>query len=223
MIEKVNDNIEQKNLSNIEEYNTIEKENENYNEIRTFRPLKDTKDINIDNNINDNSQIIKKKENIKDEDLNYLEFQNKCINELVDSYRKINSKRNSNTSCRELIDSFFKNETEIIDENYIIIAKVCTNKEIENSIMYKKYIKKDQSLLLYFQQYFSFTAKILRCIIKELDDDEDEDSLNGNNDNNVFNYNFYNNNLYNNNFYNTVFQGAIRRFQEKFFFIFNRN
>ena len=61
MIEKVNDNIEQKNLSNIEEHNTIEKENENYNAIRTFRPLKDTKDINIDNNINDNSQKIKKK------------------------------------------------------------------------------------------------------------------------------------------------------------------
>ena len=61
MIEKVNDNMEQKNLSNIEKHNTIEKENENYNAIRTFRPLKDTKDINIDNNINDNSQKIKKK------------------------------------------------------------------------------------------------------------------------------------------------------------------
>ena len=61
MIKKVNDNMEQKNLSNIEKHNTIEKENENYNAIRTFRPLKDTKDINIDNNINDNSQKIKKK------------------------------------------------------------------------------------------------------------------------------------------------------------------
>ena len=61
MIEKVNDNMEQKNLSNIEKHNTIEKENENYNAIRTFRPLKDTKDINIDNNINDNSQKRKKK------------------------------------------------------------------------------------------------------------------------------------------------------------------
>ena len=61
MIEKVNDNMEQKNLSNIEKHNTIEKEKENYNAISTFRPLKDTKDINIDNNINDNSQKIKKK------------------------------------------------------------------------------------------------------------------------------------------------------------------
>ena len=197
MIEKVNDNREENNLSTLEEYKANKKENEFYNTVRTSRSLKDVKDINIDNNINDKSQKIKREENA--EDLNYLEFQNKYIDEMVDSYRKINNKRNSNNSCRELINSFFNNKTEIIDENYLYIAKIINNKEIENSIMYKKYIKQDSNLLLYFQPYFKLTIKILGYFFKQFRNKEG--NLNENNDNNLYNNNLFNNNIYNNNIY----------------------
>ena len=107
-------------------------------------------DTNIDKIKKINFTIDKQKKDFEiNSSLNYIEYEDNCINQIKDFYKIIDNDYHANQD--HLIDSFFNNE--ILDENYVdtFIDEV----PIKNSLMSKKYIIKREDRISYFRTIFS--------------------------------------------------------------------
>ena len=184
----------------------VDQENNSLDTFKSRRQIKDKNNYNINKNINNNSKLLNGKDNIENlENLKYIEFQEKCINKIVDSIGKVNNENNSNC-YHELVNSYFNNKTEIIDENYVNNFKGKNNEEIKDTIMFKKYFKKEEYQTSNFNQFFIF-HRIIECFcntneknVKDIDDEvESNHNINRNND--FINYYAYSNSYLNNNRY----------------------
>ena len=97
-----------------------------------------------------------------DEKLDYIEFEEKCKNKLIEFYKIINSNDDNNFGYKQLLEPFFDNK--LIDDNYF---ENFNNKEliqnIKNSIIYKKNVidKNDDSnnFTSFFKPLFFYSPK----------------------------------------------------------------